>query len=346
MIDINNLTEHQIQKVGQLILEKINPNLFNSCPTIHKAYHVYKELTHYGYKESDKELAISNIRLFFKRRTVKNQAYEFTKIFKITYQAEMCRFLSLSYRTSFTDSDQVYSIAASLERILSPLGFSKRGVDQDLLKKALFDLYNPSYFENEWSISMPELENKIVKHLTRISDKQTLYEVKELFFRLDPNPNKKIFRKTSQDTEDSLIDDKSLKKIVTGNKEHINIEGGILYISSDDNLLTSNVVIRDSEVNYVRQVLDIIKGEEMPEELVVSLILYESMHPQVKSFILSVRSYNRIFQDRESSVKDIVNEMRATLKSLKETGGIVVRDYEEMVGQKTSLIMYEVKKVG
>ena len=103
MSDLSKIKEVGMQRIGEKVLNEININLYNTEPTIHKAYHIYVELVHAGYKEKNKELACVKIKNFFRTRTVRNQRKEFKAFFGIPFSDEMRPILALSFITSEID---------------------------------------------------------------------------------------------------------------------------------------------------------------------------------------------------------------------------------------------------
>ena len=334
---IKDLSEKELLTIGEMILNIVNINLFNAEPTIHKAYQIYFELAQYGYVEEDKERACERIKQFFMKRTLKNQHKEFYAFFGFPYSSDMNGFLTLSYRTSEIPLDRISEVAAKVKRVLAPLDLTNEyGIDEGVIVSALIELYNPKYHESEWKISIPAIANKIKKRMSLNGKGHNTEAVNYVFSMMEDNPQ---LRKTSnlylvKDEKEgpaSVVNgnDEINKTKSNGFKEADKSEGFIT-----DAILAKDIIIKDSELTYVKGVLEILDREEIPSSLDVDLYQSDQRHPLITNFLNLAKSYNRLMGSEEDSIREVIADLKVVVRSLKESGEEVERRYDEKLGHQ------------
>lgn len=356
MSNLKELTDTQRQDIGEMILNEININLFNAEPTIHKAYHVYVELVHAGYKEKNKQLACEKIKKFFTTRTVRNQRKEFQVFFGIPFSDEMRPVLALSFRTSEINPEIVKKVAFKTNKILCGLDdYKNYKINEVVLTQAISELYRPKYHENEWRITIPALFGKIKKILIAQGEGHFLDSLEGVFYNIDPNPKKKK-RPGLKLVKGGLeeVSGANFQAIPAQNKpEHIEDHKQVHFVGPigpvsafDETLLTRANVIKESELTYVKAILELINGDEVQDSLNVDLFQNDERHPLITNFITSVKSYNRIMSDRDKKLKEALSELRVIVRALRETGEETVKAYQVIVGGRVEELQSEIKKAG
>jgi len=346
MVNLDELTGKDLQNIGEMVLAELNINLFNAEPTIHKAYQVYVELVHAGYKEKNKQLACEKIKKFFTIRTVRNQRKEFQLFFGIPFSDEMRPFLALSLRNSEIDYETVKKIAYKTNKILSVLNLQEYKLDEYVLTKAVTELYKPKYHENEWRITIPALSNKIKKVLLAQGDGGRTDALEEIFYLMDPNPKKKK-RVGAKLIEGGVVDQ---RKIEDGSdkdkafKKH-ELRGPGPGSEFEETLLTRDTPIRESEISFVKDILGLINSDEIPESL-GTLYLSDIRHPLVRNFLNSVNGYNLLIKDRERNLKEILPELKRVVRGIRDFGREILKGQEEVIGSRIEELNYEIKKAG
>ena len=317
--------EKELHHIGELVLEELNIKLFNAEPTLHKAYQIYIELTHFGYAEKNKELACRKIKDFFKTRTLRNQHKEFYRYFGIAYNAELRPILALSLRTSEVDFNVVKNTAFKVHRIISGLDLFKQcNVDEFVLISAINELYRPKYYENEWGITLPDLFNKIKKVLIANGDARFIDHLEEAFFLIDPNPKKK--------KRPGL---KLIKQLPKRPESEF-----------AETMLTRAFPIKDSEICYIKSVLEQFKCEDIPEMLEVDLYQNDFRHPKVSQFLSTALRYNRLIAEREVNFRETLIELKIVVRVIKAVGGEVLKENEECLKEKVQALEFEIKRAG
>jgi len=352
MSNLKELTDTQRQDIGEMVLNEININLFNAEPTIHKAYHVYVELIHAGYKEKNKQFACEKIKQFFRTRTVRNQRKEFQVFFGIPFCDEMRPVLSLSFKTSEIDPEIVRKVSHKANKILCDLdAYKSLKIDEAVLTQAISELYRPKYHENEWRITIPALFGKIKKILVGRGEGCSIDLLEETFYQIDPNPKKKKrpgLKLVKGDPDNKIVEigtEGKPPKRYLDHQQDIFTDSIAPVSEFEETSLTMASVIKESELSYVKSILELVNSDEVQDSLNVDLYQNDKRHPLITNFINSVRSYNLIMSDREMNLKEALSGLRVVVRALRETGREIERAYQEIVGGRVSALEFELKKV-
>ena len=353
MVDLSELTDKDLYTIGEGVLAELNINLFNAVPTIHKAYQIYVELVHAGYSNQNKQLACEKIKQYFRTRTFRNQRQEFQVFFGIPFKDEMRPFLALSFRTCEIDPETVRKISFKTNKMLCDLeAYKSLRIDETLLTQAISELYRPKYHENEWRITIPALFGKIKKLLVERGECHSIDSLEETFYQIDPNPKKKKrpgLKLVKGDPDNKIIEigteDKSPKRHI--DHQQVFLTGGMGPVSEfEETLLTKANVIKESELTYVRAILELLNGAEVPDNLNLDLYQNDDRHPLITNFISSVKSYNHIMSGREMNLKEAFANLKVVVRGLREMGGEVERGYRDVVGGRVRDLQSEIKKAG
>jgi hypothetical protein len=351
MINLDELTDKDLQNIGEMVLAELNINLFSAEPTIHKAYHIYIELVQAGYKEKNKQLACEKIKKFFTTRTVHNQRKEFQTFFGIPFSDKIRPNLALSFKTSEINPEVIRKVVLKTSKILCGLEEFKRfKINEAILTQAINELYRPNYHENEWRITIPALLGKIKKILVVQGEGHCLDSLEEFFYHIDPNPKKKkrfgfkLFNGgRSQDLTKTIPQENLTQKKL--DYKQVSLVGCIGPASSfDETLLTKANVIKESELTYVKTILELINSDEVQETLNVDLYQNDERHPLITNFITSVKSYNRIMSDRDMKLKEALSELRVTVRALREIGEEITKTYQVIVGGRVQELEFEIRR--
>ncbi|MBC7539810.1 MAG: hypothetical protein H7281_13395 [Bacteriovorax sp.] len=352
MTDLKNLSEIKLQELGESILSELNISLFNAEPTIHKAYQIYFELVHAGYCDQDKQLACEKIKRFITTRTVRNQRKEFQALFKIPFTDNMRPIFSLSFRTSVISPEVVRKVSFRINRILSDLDVGQNlKIDDSVIYTSISELFNPHYHENEWRITIPALFGKIKKNLIVRGIGLSLDSLEEFFYKIDPNPKKKKLRglKLVKGSVDPDVGGANLQANTTNERKDVkrfDLDGTIGPVGShDETLQTRTNVIKESELEYVKAILELINSDEVQETLCVDLYQSDKRHPLITNFLNLVKSYNLIMGDGNMKLIDSFRELKVVVRGLRETGEEVQQSYREVVGGRVAQLHFEIKKV-
>lgn len=339
MSNLLDLNEIELEQIGEMVLSEININLFNAEPTIHKAYQVYVELKELGYKETNKEVACAQIIQFFKKRSAKHIQKEFYQTFKIPYQADMNRFLTLSFRNSTVAPEVIKEVTTRTFQVLAKLDLQNYGVTKRLLLKAITELYQPRYYESEWRISIAALESKIKKILIYENQAKYVNSVERFFFLIDPNSNKKNVDSRmgpgSKDEKQEIIFENFTE--TTFNLNHLKYEFKYDKRKTGEmeaNFLTNNSILKDSEVEYVKFILVELEADKISEVLSTDLYQNDKRHTVVANFLILVKTYNLIMGNQECDISEALRKMKIIVKAIRDLGRSIILNYEEMVTSK------------
>lgn len=349
MVNLDELTDKDLHSIGERVLSELNINLFNAEPTIHKAYQVYVELVQVGYKEKNKQLACEKIKKFFKTRTVRNQRKEFQMFFGIPYSDEMRPFLALSFRTSEIDSELVRKVSFKTDKILCNLySYNSLKIDEKVLMLAINELYKPRYYENEWRTTISSLFEKIKAILVSRGEVDSIDSLEEIFYVIDPDPKKKKrsgLILVKEDIDSKMVSDGTEVSLVKRRLDHqqvcvARVEGS----EFEETSLTRANIIKDSELAFVKGILELINSDEVYEQLSVDLYQNDYRHPLITNFINLVSSYNRIMSNKEMNLREALSGMRVVVRALRETGEKTVKSYQEIVEGRVQAIEFDLKK--
>lgn len=316
IINLNNIDEKEFSDMGSLVLHELNINLFNATPRLQKIHQLYKELQYNGIEESSSEVVYGKINYFFKHRTVKNQKNLFFKIFKLHYTDEIRVLFSLSFKTAEIRQDQISQAASRVNEALLKIDLRQYGVDIFILSQAIAECFCPKYFEDEWKVSILQLALKVKYSLQAAQRTDFITEIEEIFQALSGGfkPKAKT-NKTPNSKKDLSLINESAKDLGTGEYR----------------------VIKDSEVVFIKKILEKLKNAEIGERLECDIFDSKFRHPLVTTFLGLVKNYNRILNDQETPFRDLLTEIKATTKAMKETGDQVIQVHESHIQKNLTL---------
>lgn len=354
MIEKDELSKKELQRTGEIVLSTININLFNAKPTIHKAYQIYSELVQFGYLETDKELACSQIVKFFEKRTLKNQGEIFYKYFKIPFNQGMRNFLTLSFRTAEIDTDEVKKISIKVCEVLNRAGaIQNYGIGEPIIFSVISELYNPKYFEPEWRITISHLFKKIKRMLMQSNRDMHLDDLEEIFNLLDPESKGRKSSALSLVENLSFSESSRDRNFETGARKVFNPDAPCLTLSHEDgadeifanNLLAIKRAIKEAEIVYVKKILETLKDEISPDYLDTNLYTNENRHPVIASFFNSVKNYNLILKSDDLSVAEMISELRIIANSIRDNGEIILCHHQAQIEKTAGELGIKLKKI-
>jgi len=282
-------------------------------------------LVHVGYKEKNKQLACEKIKQFFKIRTVRNQRKEFQAFFGIPFSDELRPFLALSFRTSEIDPEIIRKVSFKTNRILCVLdSYKNLKIDEMVLTQAIGELYRPRYYENEWRTTIPALFGKIKTILVARGEGHSINSLEETFYQIDPNPKKKKgpgLKLVKEDPDNKMVE-----------------------LGTEETSLTRSNTIKDSELAFVKGILELLNSGEVHDCLREDLYQNDKRHPLITNFINLVRSYNRIMSDREMNLKEALSGLKVVVRALRESGSEIEKAYQEIISGREQELEFEIKK--
>ena len=327
MRELTNLAKKDLIEIGNTILGELNIPLFNAEPTIHKAYQICSELIHEGYATNNKELTCHLIYKYLKKRTRRNQSKEFHDCFKIHLSDRLRTVFTLSFRTSVIEEEKIKNIASSLYAQLAQFKIRDYGVNQDTLCSAIRDLYKIKYYENEWKVTLNQLSKNIIKYLN-FENVEGHHAIENLFKSFESNTD--IVHETRKEIKSS------------------NTPRGInsLYDAFNENTLSTYNIIKDSEIVFVKSILEQLDQSEVFETLETTIYKNETRHLLISNFINHTKQYNFIMGKRNANFKEILLELKITVRAIRETGDEIINLHDEMIQERVEHLERDIKMVG
>ena len=327
MKELTNFSKKELIEIGNSILAELNISLFNAEPTIHKAYQICSELIHEGYATDNKELTCHLIYKYIKKRTRRNQNQEFYNSFEIHLNDRLRSVFTLSFRTSVIEEEKIKNIASRIYPLLSPFGIRNYGINQDVLCSSIRDLYKLKYYENEWKVGHNQFSSKITKYLNP-ENTEGRHQVENLFKAFELGADIPLEVK-----KESILSS-TLKTINT------------LHDGFNENTNFIDNIIKDSEIEFIKETLNCLNQNEIFEILKTKIYKNETRHPLITNFINLTKQYNFIMSKRNSNFKEILLELKITVKAIRETGTEIIKLHSEMIQERVDRMEMDLKMVG